>query len=634
MKKAALFTVTALLVLLAALFSLTYPVPKETLYYTSNTLAALTGLLIYLSFGRKILKAAGFKGGLGEIYPLSFAVSFVFTGTIMFLAGALKGYGFYLPYVIALGMALVSLAEIREILTEAHRLLSTAKNNTYSMKQAAFGIILAVTGGYFLITASTPAVYYDSLVYHLGCASQYIERGGIVNMPYNIFSYFPQLATMNYLFFLLLSSELSVKLFIFISAVMTLCAVYALTAKLKGSGRTALLLTLTSPLFFLAATRAGTELYLVFFTILLFMVLLGEEHIGTDRAIIAAVLAGGLISVKYNAVIIYGFFLLLAVRMYLKKRMKLKGLPAFAVIPAAVVTPYLIRNYIYTGDPVYPFLTAWFNVPAGLARDASSYVAHVAGFGPGKGLPDLLSSLWTTVFNRELYGGDIMSPVMAAALILAVFSGIKRIWPLTVFIIVYYISWFYSGQVLRFLLPAEATAMILAGVIYSGVKSNAKVWAAAAFITVQALTCVYFAERYLEPFSLFTGSRGAYIASKADYYPAAEFLNNHRKEGKTALILGDARMFYYKLPVTAYTVFNHRAVLDDFDFAAQEQFIAGLKKRRVGYVVINNSEMEKLKDGGYKDVYAAVKSPKFNNIMDKYFKRIYSDRNCEVFEEK
>ncbi|HRU38868.1 MAG TPA: hypothetical protein P5511_03245, partial [Candidatus Goldiibacteriota bacterium] len=103
---------------------------------------------------------------------------------------------------------------------------------------------------------------------------------------------------------------------------------------------------------------------------------------------------------------------------------------------------------------------------------------------------------------------------------------------------------------------------------------------------------------------------------------------------KTTLFLGEARTFYCEKPVLAYTVFNRREILAGFDGLDEKNILTGLALRNIGYIMVNREELERLKGSGYSDVYSIVKSPKFNNIMDKYFKKIYSDNSCDIYELK
>ena len=62
--------------------------------------------------------------------------------------------------------------------------------------QIVLGILILLS----LILALAPAFATDALVYHLAVPKAYLEAGGIINLPNNIYSFFPQQIEMLYPF--------------------------------------------------------------------------------------------------------------------------------------------------------------------------------------------------------------------------------------------------------------------------------------------------------------------------------------------------------------------------------------------------------------------------------------------------
>ena len=60
--------------------------------------------------------------------------------------------------------------------------------------------------------AMAPAFSTDALVYHLAVPKAFLQAGGLVNLPDNIYSFFPQQIEMLYLFALALGSDSLAKL--------------------------------------------------------------------------------------------------------------------------------------------------------------------------------------------------------------------------------------------------------------------------------------------------------------------------------------------------------------------------------------------------------------------------------------
>jgi 4-amino-4-deoxy-L-arabinose transferase-like glycosyltransferase len=486
---------------------------------------------------------------------------------------------------------------------------------------------------YLFFTCLTPPVYYDTLVYHLAVPEQYIQAGRIINMKENIFSFFPQLMQMNCLFFLLISGELSVKLLYFFMAIMSAAALAGMAAELKADKKISVLLLAACPLFLVNASRAGAELPLMFFTTLLVYILIKgcETGFKTADGLLAGIIAGSIISIKYTGVTVYFFGAAVFLFMLIRKKAGIKGLMSYLLVPGLIVLPYLIRNYLYTGDPFYPFLTGISGVSAGLKADAAVYLSHVSGFGLPHSFFNLLISPFAVVYNEKLFGGDVLSPLFLIAFVLLPLTDIKKTGMPALFMVFYFIAWFFTGEVLRFLLPVVPVAAVIAGCAYANTSSKLKYPAFVLLIAVQAVSSLYFGEKYLKPFELFVLDRGEYIGRNITYYKAAEFINENTEPGARILVLGDARSSYIKRPVLAYTVFNARSIFEGFKEAGDDKILYGFKLRNIRYMFVNWTELYRLKDAGYGDVAALAGDAKFKNIMDKYFKKIYSDDNCDVY---
>jgi hypothetical protein len=619
----------------AAVFWAAHPVPGDFIYYFINFAAAAALITIYLALGIKALKALKINAG-GMKYPFAFALSLCVVGTLFFIAGVFGLYNVYFAFAVPAVLTLLCYREIKEVISDAKVFIEGAAGVKVPAAHAVFYAAGGFAAIYFFFACLTPPVYYDTLSYHLAVPQQYIQAGRIINIRENIFSFYPQLMQMNCLFFLLISYELSVKLLYFFMGVMSLAALAGLADELKSDKKITLLLLLTCPLFFLNSTRIGSELPLMFFALLLvyMAVKCAGSSMKAGEGAIWGIIAGSIISVKYTGAVIYIFGAAILIYLVLAKKAGIMSLILYILVPAAIVSPYLIKNYFYSGDPVYPFFSGFFEMEAGLKADASGYVRHVAGFGLPHTLIDLLASPAYVISGRDLFGGDIISPLFLLALAMLPLTDIKKTGIPALFICFYYVAWFYTGEVLRFLLPLVPAAAAIAGRAYASVKPKFKYLAFGALIAAQAGASLYFGEKFLTPFQLLTAGRGEYIKKNVSYYPAAEFINKNTEKGAVVLVLGEARTYYLERQALAYTVFNKRAVFEGFDEMDEDKVIDGLKWRNIRYILVNWAELDRLKSAGYEDVAALAASPKFKNIMDKYFKKIYSDGACEVYEMK
>lgn len=599
-----------------------------------NIFASAVILAAYLSFGRKIYYAIGLNKKAGLIYPASFALSLGFAGTFMAIAGFLKLYNLFTAYTLIILMCLVSYREIKEIFMETKEAVISFKiHGPLNLIIIAAAIVWGI---WIFLTALTPPTYYDSLTYHLGCASQYIASGGIKDLPGNIFSYFPQIISMNYLLCLLLSGAECAKVFQFYIAVMAIILVCGITAHYKGRPLISAILLITSPLFVLNSTRAGAELPVMFFSMLMLLFVLekNEEPYNLPDNIFLGLIMGMAISSKYTAFIVYVFFMIYLIYMFVKKKQTLSGLIAAGMIPFLVLGPYLIKNILYTGNPVYPFFSGLFSGSPKLVEQAAAYVSHVSGFGSGMNIAGFLKSPWVLTVNPAIFGGDAAAGLILVVFFLILCGAAKRMKTAVLFIVFYYTAWYFTGPVLRFLLPIEAACAVIGAVIYSRAKTKIRVIAFGMLVFLQALTSIYFVQKYLDPFSMLIQPEGRYISNRVSYYKAASFLNNYDKNSRLVLLLGEARVFYFNMPVISYTVFNRADILENIKFGSDLNFIKEFMECKAGFLMVNRTELKRLKNSGFGEAYEVYGSLNFKNIMDKFFKKLYIDNDCEIYEYK
>jgi len=625
------FTIAA-----AFLFWLALPEPSDYAFYIRNFIAAVVYIIAYLALGIKIQKFLKIDD-IKMKYPFAFAISAGFYGTLFFIIGLVSRYSDIFALVILLATLIFCYREVIEIYFDFLGLIKGFIGGNKGLTHKIFYI----GGGFALIylfaAALTPPVYYDTLVYHLAVPEQYIQAGRIINMKENVFSYFPQLMGMNFLFLLLLTSELGVKIMFFFMAIMALTAIAGLADEMKADKNVSVLLLLTCPLFLLNTSRIGAELPLMFFTLLLVYLLVKAMKTGmkTGGYLLAGLISGMIMSVKYTGALSFIYGAIFLAYCFAKKKLTLANLLVYIFTPVLVVLPYLARNWSFTGDPFYPFLTGIFNMDPVLKTDASSYVSHVAGFGLPHTFANLLLAAIKVSADKEMvFGGDVLSPMYLLALAMLPFTDIKKTGMPALFIGFYFITWFFTGQVLRFLMPIVPVAAVIAGNAYANAGSKLKYFAFGALLFVQTEYSIFFGERYMSPFQLISIERSEFIFNNVTYLPAVYYIDANTKPGSGVLVIGDARTFYLERPALAYTVFNRNTIFEGFDEAGEDMLPGRLRQRNTRYILINWKELDRLKAGGFNDAFRIVNTPKFKAIMEKYFTKVFNDSNCEVYEMK
>ena len=223
-----------------------------------------------------------------------------------------------------------------------------------------------------LMLASVPPVSRDALTHHLAVPKLWVANGGIYDTPDIVFSYYPQLVDLLYTLPLLAGHDIAAKYLHFAFALLTTLLVFLFVRRRLGSawGALAGLIFLTIPVILKLSVTVYVDLGLVFFTFgALFAGVLWLER--PDRLkwlLLAAVCSGLALSTKYNALVSFLVLSLLLPYFALSGREEgkgeqwnaIRGGVIFVSVSILVFSPWLVRNYALTGNPMHPLMGGVF----------------------------------------------------------------------------------------------------------------------------------------------------------------------------------------------------------------------------------------------------------------------------------
>ena len=248
---------------------------------------------------------------------------------------------------------------------------------------------------WIILLASVPPVSRDALTHHLAVPKLWVESGGIHERPDIVFSYYPQLLDVFYMLPVALGHDIAAKYLHFLFALLTALLIFLFVRRRIGPSWAALggLLFLTLPLIVKLSVTVYVDLGLVFFTTAaLFSVATWLEDTGRTRWLVLAGVCSGLaLATKYNALVSFLVLSLLLPFFYLYRREDqhaeqlnaVKFGVLFVALSMLVFSPWLIRNYSLTGNPLYPLAQGVFaHDAAGLTSsdettDADAHVRAV-----------------------------------------------------------------------------------------------------------------------------------------------------------------------------------------------------------------------------------------------------------------
>jgi Dolichyl-phosphate-mannose-protein mannosyltransferase len=247
--------------------------------------------------------------------------------------------------------------------------------NKQSIHYILLLLIVTLVGSFFLLNA-TPPFSRDALVHHLAIPKLYLQHGGIYEIPDLVFSYYPMNLDLLYLAALYYANDSLPKI---IHMLFGLATSYLIYRYIKA--RLPLKYALLGALFFLSmpiivklSITVYVDLGLVFFTTASLLLLFRwvEKDYQTRYIILAALCCGLAVGTKYNGLIVLFLLTSFVPFLYLRNANSNKKMTAPAIQAALLfflcalvaVSPWLIKNMIWTGNPIYPLYNDFFNPQA------------------------------------------------------------------------------------------------------------------------------------------------------------------------------------------------------------------------------------------------------------------------------
>ncbi|NJL59705.1 MAG: phospholipid carrier-dependent glycosyltransferase [Desulfobacteraceae bacterium] len=219
-----------------------------------------------------------------------------------------------------------------------------------------------------IILSLVPPVGRDDLVHHLAVPKLYLKHGGIYEIPSLSFSYYPMNLDLLYMIPLYFGNDIAPKLIHFGFGLMTAGLIFHyLRRRLDvGYALIAVILFLSVPIIIKISSNAYVDSGLVFFSTSALLLLLKwrEQQFGLKYLILSAIFCGLALGTKYNALII--FFLLTAFVFFLYARYSsifsvIKSGIIYILISLIVFSPWMIRNWHWKKNPIYPLYDGVFN---------------------------------------------------------------------------------------------------------------------------------------------------------------------------------------------------------------------------------------------------------------------------------
>lgn len=258
---------------------------------------------------------------------------------------------------------------------------TTARHLIILQASVLAGLVLCI-----VLLSLVPPVSRDALIHHLTVPKIYLRHGVLHEIPFMFYSYFPMNVTLLYMIPLAFGNDIAPKFIHFSFAVATASLIYLYLRERVGKGYAlfAVLLFLSVPIIIKLSITVYVDLGLAFFTFGGVYALLKwmEDEFRLRYLFVAALCCGLALGTKYSGLIVFFLLTLFTPFLYsrcMKERAEtitlLRNTFIFTFVALLTFSPWMARNYIWKGNPIYPLYDGFFNPPANTAQETTGSLA-------------------------------------------------------------------------------------------------------------------------------------------------------------------------------------------------------------------------------------------------------------------
>jgi hypothetical protein len=464
-------------------------------------------------------------------------------------------------------------------------ILPSNKLNLFIQTLLAVAIFLL----YFIaiIIALTPPIARDALIHHLAIPKLWLVNGGFYEIKWAEFSYYPMNVDLLYLLSLYFNNDILPNFIHMGFGIGTALLIYHYLNRHfdRVAGLLGVLVFVSTPIVLRMSTVAYVDLGLAFFTTASILALIHWRTGGYKEfkwLLISSIAMGLALGTKYNALIAWVFLSAAIVFIYSRETKEqwraIRYGVVFFLISLCIFSPWLIKNLILTGNPLYPLFKGLFNAginsvaPDGSARSIVSGDVYMGMFR----LREMLygEGFWETLlipvrffFQGQDYSGRYFDGVLNPILIILVpFAFMKRSLHddklfFVLFSVFFILAAFFLDQLhIRYILPAIPFLSILTvmGIMNLFAWTSQKtgpfkpvyVFVLILFLLMLGARNFIYLNNYfqsLQPanYVLNLETRDAYLKRHIRSYAAIVYINRHTPPNARIRLLFLARRGYY-----------------------------------------------------------------------------------------
>ena len=552
---------------------------------------------------------------------------------LVLLAGlvGLLQRGLWISVLVACGT--LGVLRLRTLLTTAAAEKRTSPLDSVGSTKSAWTYLWLLACP-FLILAAVAATHapgflrveegsgYDVLEYHLQLPKEYVHAGRIDYIPHNVYANFPANVEMQYLLAMIVLDDIHdvgtvANTIHLVFAMLSVFAAWVIGREWSPRAGVicGVMTASTGWLTYLCGLAFVENATLLFGFVAVGCLLRSSslDHAGENNAharpqttsdpgrwIVSAGIAAGLAcGCKYTAVAMIAAPLALAAFFLTAgaTRRKLAGAATFALATLVTFSPWLIKNQIMTGNPVFPLAGGVFDAtPEGWGAAQAEQWNRGHSVGPDRQSPGArLGALWTaTVVDRDQRFGPAL--LLIGLLGLAGRRRSRADWMLISFAAVQVLIWLFATHLFaRFLVTAVIPLSLLCGrSLGEGARPIRERLVAVALIAGCAWNFLFAARLHGRES---VGGVPASLAydGRTDRDAYLGVINNELPTSAKVLLVGDARAFYFKRETDYFVAFNRNPFFEAIRASGSAgDLLDWLRGRGYTHVLVNWSEIRRI----------------------------------------
>jgi len=484
-------------------------------------------------------------------------------------------------------VAWAGLADVRASAPKALRL------GTLGLEPPAGVLVAAILGMLILsgLVAMAPLTGSDAMHYHFTVPRIWVEAGRWQPVWWTVSGFYTGGGHYLIAFAMALESEALARVMIYAGGVAAAVGVYLLSRPLAGrlGALAAMLLFLVTPkVFWHMSTYGSPDIFAAFFATLGVLFSLRGLHDRCEGCFVIAGLFAGLCgSIKYTALALPLAILIAIVFFRRSPQLALR----FGLGAAVPILLLAARNFAWTGDPFFPFLSRWL-----LSDDKINHWTLQAsltdtGHVYGRNLVSLLSLPFRQILQGQTYGfGHYFGPLplAAAPLIFLSWRSSLQFRYMVVVTLVSYVAILTASRWAEFLLPVYPTALVLTvaafGISRQWAATRKVATAAAVSFLVFGIGADALYARDFVPVAVGLESREDFLNRMAPDYQVAAFVNETLRPRSGVALVFFRHVYYLDVPFV-YGDPGSSWLIDPFRDGRPDSLAARLQALKVRWVV-------------------------------------------------